>query len=242
MSSLAGFCQPDSQHPNGRQLEELSGDRPDFTENTATVPPGRFQLELGTTTARLSGSEYETAWPEALLRSGIADGSELRLGLPVRNAFEAGIKHRLVRDRAGLDLTLLGSALFPSMDRAEPEAALIWSYAVPEPYELAGQFAYGTFKTESDWRNAGQLTLAGARRLSESCGTFLEYSLEFSEDFAPVHFLHHGYTWQLASLLQVDVHAGVGLSASAPDFFLGFGLIARLNRESLFSVIPFRSR
>ncbi len=63
--------------------QPLVTDRPDFTESTEAVPPGHFQLEVGYTftTDREDGiSVREHAFPQTLLRIGLFDDLELRLG------------------------------------------------------------------------------------------------------------------------------------------------------------------
>ncbi len=63
--------------------EPLVTDRPDFTESTVTVPAGRMQLEAGYTYTYDSGDGVRTqdhTNPEVLLRVGLADDVELRLG------------------------------------------------------------------------------------------------------------------------------------------------------------------
>lgn len=59
---------------------ELVTDRPDQTESSETVPRGWLQLELGASASEdADGSETLEA-PAALLRIGLADALELRLG------------------------------------------------------------------------------------------------------------------------------------------------------------------
>lgn len=63
--------------------EPLVTDRPDFTESPETVPPGRVQLEGGVTFTRDHESpsqSYSFTAPELLLRVGLIDAWELRLG------------------------------------------------------------------------------------------------------------------------------------------------------------------
>lgn len=63
--------------------EPIETDRPDFTESTSTVPRGRFQLEGGYTFTydreRGRRTSAHTA-PELLLRAGLLDDLELRVG------------------------------------------------------------------------------------------------------------------------------------------------------------------
>ncbi len=63
--------------------EPLVTDRPDFTESTVTVPYGRMQLEGGYTFTYDSGDGIRTkdhTYPELLLRVGLVEDVELRLG------------------------------------------------------------------------------------------------------------------------------------------------------------------
>lgn len=63
--------------------EPIVTDRPDFTESAITVPRGRFQLEAGYTFTYDSGDgerNMDHTYPESLLRVGLVDDVELRLG------------------------------------------------------------------------------------------------------------------------------------------------------------------
>ncbi len=63
--------------------EPIVTDRPDFTESTQAVPRGRFQLEAGytfTNDHERGVTTTDHAFPELLLRIGLADEWELRLG------------------------------------------------------------------------------------------------------------------------------------------------------------------
>lgn len=63
--------------------EPLVTDRPDFTESTDAVPPGRYQLEGGYTFTlddRRARRSRSHAAPELLLRSGLFEDLELRIG------------------------------------------------------------------------------------------------------------------------------------------------------------------
>jgi len=61
----------------------LVTDRPDFTESTVTIPRGRAQLEAGYTFTYDKEKDVRTkdhTFPELLLRVGLADDLELRIG------------------------------------------------------------------------------------------------------------------------------------------------------------------
>lgn len=66
-------------------IEPLVSDRPDFTESTEPVPRGHFQLESGYTFTydrEQRQRRREHVAPELLLRAGLFDRFELRLGWP----------------------------------------------------------------------------------------------------------------------------------------------------------------
>jgi hypothetical protein len=69
--------------PAGPLDEPLQTDRPDFTETPSTVPYGRMQLEGGYTFAYDDEDGHrvsEQTVPEFLLRVGLVEGFELRVG------------------------------------------------------------------------------------------------------------------------------------------------------------------
>ena len=64
----------------------LVTDRPDFTESTKTIPRGHLQIEAGFTFVydrRGDDRLRDHAAPELLLRIGLADDFELRIGFRV---------------------------------------------------------------------------------------------------------------------------------------------------------------
>jgi hypothetical protein len=217
--------------------QDLVGDRPDFTEHVKTVPRGRFQLETGITTERQDRSN-QTAWPEALLRWGVGRTTELRFGLPQTEELALGVKQRLIQELRGFSLTTIGTATRSEGGETEPELVLTWEHSVLDPVTIAGQFAWIWTDIEGRRRSGGLATLALGRPFKDSLATFLEYALDVVQDRPPIHQLHHGYVWQAVNRIQFDVHGGVGLSGAAPDFFIGFGMIARLNGGDWFPVRP----
>ena len=63
--------------------DDLVTDRPDFTESTTTIPIGRVQLEAGYTYTYDSGDGVRAqthTYPELLLRIGLVEDVELRVG------------------------------------------------------------------------------------------------------------------------------------------------------------------
>ena len=109
-------------------------DRPDFTESTATVPDGRFQLEAGYTWATLGDwTTHEIG--EALVRWGLIPGLELRAGIPsYLIVSEDGVPAGADADRSGLGDASIGMklGLYESgMAEGLPSVALVLGSSLP---------------------------------------------------------------------------------------------------------------
>jgi hypothetical protein len=229
---------------DGEQTE-LVTDRPDFTESGVVVPLGEVQIEAGVTLERSGDGEIdEVVGPEALVRWGVLDRLELRLGLPDYVDVDAGssgwadasvgIKWQLGPLRTGWDAALILETSVPTGDDEltsddwDPSAILTfgkdlgdrWSFGTQA--ELASASGLGGDRSTS---YAGTAVLGLA--VGDAVGTFLEVKAEKTEDVDTAVLLHHGWTWLLGELLQVDVHAAAGLSDSAPDWLVGAGLAFR---------------
>lgn len=74
---LTGACVA----PSGAPRSPIVTDRPDFTESAVTVPGGSFQVEAGATYEEAAGADATTVG-EILLRAGLRERVELRIGLP----------------------------------------------------------------------------------------------------------------------------------------------------------------
>jgi hypothetical protein len=219
---------------------ELITDRPDFTESSVVVPRGSLQLESGFTWEDDPDGAEIFNLPELLLRWGVLERTELRLGLPqyfrVRGAGRTdgfgdtylGLKHQLGPWR-GWDFAIIPAVSLPTGARAftsdavDPEVKLTWARDLAERWSLSGMFAF-YWPTEGERRNfTWQNTLSLAYSLGERWGTFLEYANAFPKRGGDQHLLHHGYTYAVTQTSQLDMHFGFGLSDAAPDFFIGAG-------------------
>jgi hypothetical protein len=225
---------------------ELGGDRPDFTESALVVPPRSLQVEGGMTWERTDSSTTQFQAAELALRYGCWNRFEWRLGLPnyVRVSTDGvritGASDSLVgfKVQAGplptkADLAVILQLSLPtgsselSSNRVDPEVKVPFSQPLGGPWSLNGQASL-FFPTVDDTRaTVLQPTLSIARDLTERSGAFLEYIGEFSNEFSDFNVLHAGYTYQPLPRLQLDVHAAVGISNNAPEFFVGAGFVWR---------------
>lgn len=228
--------------------QPIATDRPDFTEGTSSVAFGRLQVEAGTTLAREPGVGTVLSVPEMLLRAGLGSGFEARIALPdfVGTApFTAeadgsladalvGFKAELGQ-AAGLDAAVIvevhldasglyGSSPEPSSGPS-PRALFIVGRDVGPSVSVGGQ-AEATYDREAERVLVGG-TLVGGLGLSRRVGTFAEVAASAVPGGPAAVVLHHGYTVALAPALQLDAHGGVGITATAPDVFVGAGLGVR---------------
>lgn len=132
---------PALDRPGGPD-EPLVTDRPDFTESTEAVPAGRFQLEGGytfTLNNRPRRSRSHTA-PEMLLRAGLFENVELRLGwegytwLNEQVPDRSRASRRIVRteqSQGGSDLYLGFKHKLFEQDALRPHLGLIPAVTLP---------------------------------------------------------------------------------------------------------------
>jgi hypothetical protein len=225
---------------------ELGGDRPDFTESALVVPPRALQIEGGMTWQRSDSSTTEFQAAELALRYGAWARFEWRLALPnyVRVSSDAawiagasdplfGFKVQAGPLPSKTELAVIVQASLPigsfklSSDRVDPQVKVPFSHPLGGPWSLNGQASF-FFPTIADSRDSVfQPTLSVSRDLTARSGAFLEYIGEFSRLFPDFNVLHAGYTYQPLPRLQLDVHAAVGISNAAPDFFVGAGFVWR---------------
>lgn len=228
------------------ELIELGGDRPDFTESARVVPHGALQVEGGMTWQRSDSETTALQAGELVLRYGVHERFELRLALPnyVRESTAgdqiAGASDPLVgfKFQAGpmagrTDVAVIVQVSLPAgspelaSQRVDPQVKIPFSHPLGGPWSLNGQASmfFPTFDGTRD--RVFEPTLSIARDLTARSGAFLEYIGEFSRHSTDFNRLHAGYTFQPLPRLQLDVHAAVGISDAAPDFFVGAGFVWR---------------
>lgn len=184
----------------------LITDRPDQTESSYIVPPGLFQIEGGWAYGRGTedGSEVTFhAFPQALLRFGLTERFELRLGVPgiAIEATDAATGHStergLVDATAGFKTVIaeehgaaprtafLGTLFLPSgdeeftSDRVDPAFRFVFSNTLSERVSL-GYNVGMLWLTESDaegnldTRSFFDWTVSAGISAAERLGVFVE--------------------------------------------------------------------
>jgi len=235
-------------------------DRPDQTESAVVVPRGSVQVEAGLQGARDDEGERREVLegPSTLVRLGVAEGWELRLGWDgvVREEVagrtvadgagdaELGLKLRLPA-ASGLEAALLAGLSLPvgedgvSSGRADPSVRLALARDLTPDRGLgvnlglartSAESPAGRTRTETDAFYSVVLGLALAPRWGAFVESFGEVGLTEGAE-GPRHALDGGVTWLLRDRLQLDAFVGVGLSSAADDWFAGAGLSVRWDKE-----------
>jgi hypothetical protein len=228
---------PDETGPPG---PALVGDRPDFTESGVAVPVGRPQLETGyTLVAGPDATEHTVG--ELLLRVGVSERAELRLGAGSLSSFDpdtgegasgygdvsVGAKLELPAGTLADDLALLLSTGVPVGSRAyEVEWGLSAVLAAGRQLGALGlgaNLGYATLGGDEDqW--LGSLVLGAP--LGGPTGAFAEVYGIVGPDQGPQWVADAGITWLLTPDLQLDLRVERPLHAGG-TLGLGAGLVAR---------------
>ena len=229
-----------------QDLIELGGDRPDFTESALVVPPLAIQLEGGMTWEATDSTTTELQAGELALRFGMWKRFEWRLALPnyvrlsvdgarVTGASDAlfGFKVQAGPLPSKTELAVIVQASLPvgseefASTSVDPQVKVPFSHPLGEAWSLNGQASLFLPTIDATRDTVFQPTLSVSRDLSARSGAFLEYIGQFSRLYPDFNMMHAGYTYQPLPRLQLDVHAAVGVSNAAPDFFVGAGFVWR---------------
>lgn len=236
--------------------DPLVADRPDFTESALTVPRGHVQAESGFTFTR-QGDEESTSLGEVLIRIGIGERVEARLGVgsysrvdpgvPGGGTFSGyedpsvGLKIMLTPQDGNLlppghpQMALLLSTSAPlgsdelTADEWQPEAKLALGWSLTDRVSLSSMLIYG-YPTDGDERfHQFGVSLSAGFSLADRWGAFLE-GYGFSKeslDGSSTTYLDGGVTFSISKDIQLDARIGAGLDDPSPNWFTGVGAVVR---------------
>ena len=255
---LAGASSATAQdRPGAAAAPELVTDRPDFTESSEVVGRGVLQVESGLTFEddRQAGERARVvSAPQVLVRVGMTPRFELRFGgdgfvsESIRTAggafqtsgssdAEIGFKYKLTGSPvAGFDAAILPSLSLPTgrdgltSDGYDPGVKLTWARELPRGFGLSGNVngAWLTVDGRRDWEPS--VSVSVSHGFGANWGAYWETYGFFGEGSCACTF-NTGITRGFGENLQLDVEAGRGLTASAPDWFVGVGFaVRRLSR------------
>jgi hypothetical protein len=235
--------------------EPLITDRPDFTESPSSIPAGHFQLEGGATFSRVEEEDADS-FGEVLVRIGLGNGLEARIGVPSYERIEfpggsvsgfgdpsVSFKLRLTPDppasgQAGRpEAALLLGASIPEGDEElsdgtwQPEARVALAWGLGPVLSLSSNVGYAYPEDPEAGRRFHQIftSLSLGLGLTDRLGAFVE-GYGFSEETvggSETGYMDTGLTWLVGNDLQLDVRAGRGFNDADPDWFVGAGAALR---------------
>ena len=233
----------------GSPEEALVTDRPDFTESAVTVGGGRVQAEAGATLTDLSRGDEELTLGELLVRAGLGDAVELRLGIGSVARLESaglaerglvdpslGVKLRLPAQLAAAipgnpDLAALVAASLPVGEEpfrephAQPEVKVAAGWQLRPRLSLGANVGWGYRSEEGRQFGEGLASLALGVELAERLGAYGEVYGLWPAGGEGGEFADAGVTWLVTPDLQLDARLGWELGGG--ESFVGAGLARR---------------
>lgn len=255
---LSWNAEPSQNTEQEQEVDRIVTDRPHFSEASSLVGLGVTQIETGYTFFRDTQNGVTTSthsFPEPLLRAGIfAEWFEFRLGY---NYIAQYNSDPAIGNLSGSDDLYIGAKLaLAEQASIFPEVALFPQMRVPtgSPAITSGQVLPG-FNLAYSWVFNELLELECNTQLNkrlDDVGHFyaefiqtanMEYNLGskwggFTEWFClipcgslsalPQHYFHAGLVYFPTPNIQLDIHAGVGLTPASQDLaFTGVGYSMR---------------
>ena len=224
--------------------------RPSFSTGTTSVPTGRLQIELGLTYTR-DGDDDQITAPANLLRYGIHDHAELRLGgaawvgglnddqLPEgQTDLRLGVKLEAFRPDEDDPRWFPKVAVQPSLklptgdldpsDQIDPAVQVAASWSLPGNGGLLLNVGLFTDSDGHDTATSLDYGLLHARTLSDDVSVFVEVFGSASDTFDDTLSADVGVLYLLDDNTQLDAFVGAGLNDAAGDLFAGAGISFRL--------------
>jgi hypothetical protein len=235
------------------QAPPIATDRPGFLFSSLPVGRQTLQVELALPAMTLNGSdsgEVRSTSLVGLLRFGVSDDLELRLGAPLFTEVSVDGSS----DGGSGDLEVGAKWHLLDNEGARPSFALIPSVTLPVGEQgFSAEDPVYQFNTIAEWTLAGGWglgLLAGFLRGEAGDGNYLQQtygvalgrslpSPEWSAYVEVAHvrtdlpgasdssFLGGGLKYLVSNDLQLDVSFDRGLTGESPDWLLGLGLAAR---------------
>jgi len=240
-------------------VSPLVTDRPDATEASSVVGKGTLQIETGGfyESFEKGGVKLESyTYNTALVRYGILDNLELRLGWDFTEGIAKVQGNRLDNVTSGFSPLLLGVKVAITEEKGLlPEIALIGHifpvFTASQDYrpETTGiDFRFSLSHTLSEnsslayniggqWGNdspeaSAIYTLAYGYSITDKFGAYAELYGDLPEDSSANHYWDAGITYLVSNDLQLDSYIGTSIT-EGQDILLGIGLSYRMRKNKL---------
>ncbi len=242
---------------DGAAADVISADRPGVANPPSVVAPGTLQFEGGLQVESETddGGDPDTVsytLPDGVLRVGLIHDLELRLEadgfvfLDRKGASNQAVGSDLVlaakwrlRDQAGL---LPAFAVLPALslptggdsvtsDGFDPSLDLLGEWALAERWSLTSNLGFaaptqGVDDPRRVFALAPSVSLGFA--ITARWNAFVEYYGALNTGgVSDQHSVDGGFSWLADDNLQLDLSAGGGLDAAAPDWFVSAGFAWR---------------
>lgn len=249
---VACVLSPVSLFAQEPQLPELVTDRPDFTESSDVVGTGIMQLEFGASfegDGQADARDRMVTTPLALLRVGVGRRVELRfssdgyifdrLGSGLGQAttrgesdIEIGAKVVLRDAKSGFGMAVIPMMSLPtgadkvSTGTVDPTVKFTWATNLPNDFALSGNVNVSRLGDELGRYTEQALSASLAHGLMVGWGGYWEaYGfIPQGGDRAAAWTLNTGVTHGIGGNAQLDLEIGRGVTAAAPDWFVGVGV------------------
>lgn len=246
LSPVAVFAQAESPLP------ELVTDRPDFTESSNVVGRGIVQFEMGTTLESNGANadrDRTLTTPLALMRIGVSKRIELRFstdgymmdtyGLGAAQAvtkgqsdLEVGAKFVLLDEAHRVQMALIPMASLPtgktgiSSGTVDPTVKFTWATSLPRDFALSGNVNLSRIGDDLGRYTETGLSFSLGHDLGAGFGGYWEaygFMPQGRQD-ATAWTVNTGVTHGIGGNFQLDLEVGRGITAAAPDWFIGAGV------------------
>ncbi len=253
--------------PDDTSRQEISTDRPDFTESTDTVARGSLQLESGLLLSRHAmegGPSNYFGGPFPLLRVGLSRFAEFRLGSDGvgreselveggrqyhagLSDLDAGVKVRFWDERKYIpafavigELSIPVGATYFTSGHIDPEVELCWSKSLSHDIDLGGNVNFKRLMASATTEKAVSLT--AGKKLRRGFGVFGEiYRISPIEGDELAHWIvDTGLTKLFGPNAQIDLMVGHTINANTPYSFVGLGFSFRIPNSNLFHPLAHR--
>jgi hypothetical protein len=228
---------------------EFVTDRPDFTESSEVVGRGLVQVESGFT---LEGDQNNRAitTPAILARIGLTSRVELRVGgegflrswnsgqpgsaVSGGSDMEIGAKVKVL-NFSNFQAGVIPAVSIPTNNPAfssgayDPSIKATWATTLPRDFDLSGNFNVSSPTDALGRFTQSAVSLSLGHELVGGWGGYWEaFSFTPMERGANTGWtLNSGVTRSVGRDMQIDIEAGRGVTADAPDWFFGFGFAIR---------------
>ncbi len=223
----------------------------DLGQRVSAVTRGNVQSEGGYVFTSDHSGETTTlqhAVPDLLLRVGLTERLEFRLGWPgyvatsSRDATSTTWDDQILNPNVGFMLDLFSQngwrpqtavlAAVPitlegnpfALESLQPLSQVLYCWYVGERASFGGTTGFALFRDDGDRYVQLQQSVNVDYLLTERLGTFVEWTVLVNRGSAadgPQHMLGGGLSMLWTDSLQVSWRVGVGLNERAPDFLTG---------------------